>query len=135
VGDDLADRPGLADVRALRIIEAGLRQPIRSRLDAAPRVGRRSCRSDRALDRNAATRQVGESMRGWLIMRMIAIVLLAGGVLALVYGGFSYTRQTHDAKLGPLEISVSEQQRVNVPVWAGVVLVAAGAGLLLTQKK
>jgi hypothetical protein len=68
-------------------------------------------------------------------MRMIAIVLLAAGVLALVYGGFSYTRQTHDAKLGPLEISVSEKQRVNVPVWAGVVLVAAGAGLLLTQKK
>ena len=68
-------------------------------------------------------------------MRMIAIVLLAAGVLALVYGGFSYTRQTHDAKLGPLEISFSEKQRVNVPVWAGVVLVAAGAGLLLLQKK
>ena len=68
-------------------------------------------------------------------MRMLAIVLLAAGVLALVYGGFSYTRKTHDAKLGPLEISVSEKQRVNVPVWAGVVLVAAGAGLLLTQKK
>jgi hypothetical protein len=132
---DLADRPGLVDVRVLRMIEAALRQPIGSRRDAAPRVGRRSCRSDRALDRNAATYQVGESMRGWLIMRMIAIVLLAAGVLALVYGGFSYTRQTHDAKLGPLEISVSEKQRVNVPVWAGVVLVAAGAGLLLTQKK
>ena len=68
-------------------------------------------------------------------MRMIAIVLLAFGVLALVYGGFSYTRQTHDAKLGPLEISVTEKQRVNVPVWAGVILVVAGGGLLLTQKK
>jgi len=67
-------------------------------------------------------------------MRMIAVVLLAVGVLALVYGGFSYTRQTHDARVGPLEISVSEKQRVNVPVWAGVVLVAAGAGLLLTRK-
>ena len=69
------------------------------------------------------------------MMRMIAIVLLAAGVLALVYGGFSYTRQTHDAKLGPLEISVSEKQRINVPVWAGVVLVVGGAGLLLTRKK
>jgi TRAP-type C4-dicarboxylate transport system permease small subunit len=69
------------------------------------------------------------------MMRMIAIVLLAAGVLALAYGGFSYTRETHDAKVGPLEISVSEKQRVNVPVWAGVVLVVAGAGLLLTQKK
>ena len=69
------------------------------------------------------------------MMRILAIVLLAVGVLALVYGGFSYTRQTHDAKLGPLEISVSEKERVNVPVWAGVVFVVAGAGLLLTQKK
>jgi LPXTG-motif cell wall-anchored protein len=68
-------------------------------------------------------------------MRMIAIVLLAAGVLALVYGGFSYTRRTHDAKLGPLEVSVSEKQRVNVPVWAGVVLVVAGGGLLLARKK
>jgi TRAP-type C4-dicarboxylate transport system permease small subunit len=68
-------------------------------------------------------------------MRLIAIVLLAAGVLALAYGGFSYTRQTHDAKLGPLEISVTEKQRVNVPVWAGVVLVVAGAGILLTGKK
>ena len=68
-------------------------------------------------------------------MRMVAIVLLTVGVLALVYGGFSYTRETHDAKLGPLEISVSEKRRVNVPVWAGVVFVVAGAGLLLTQKK
>jgi len=68
-------------------------------------------------------------------MRIIAIVLLAAGVLALVYGGFSYTRQTHDAKLGPLEISVSEKQRVNLPVWAGVILVVGGAGLLLTGKK
>jgi TRAP-type C4-dicarboxylate transport system permease small subunit len=68
-------------------------------------------------------------------MRMIAIVLVALGVLALVYGGFSYTKQTHDAKLGPLEISVTEKQKVNVPVWAGVILVVGGAGLLLTGKK
>jgi TRAP-type C4-dicarboxylate transport system permease small subunit len=67
-------------------------------------------------------------------MRLIAIVLLAAGVLALVYGGFSYTKQTHDAKLGPLEISVSEKQRINVPVWAGVVLVIAGAGVLFVRK-
>jgi LPXTG-motif cell wall-anchored protein len=69
------------------------------------------------------------------MMRMIAFVLLAAGVLALVYGGFSYTKQTHDAKVGPLEFSISEKQRVNVPVWAGVGLVVAGAGLLLARKK
>ena len=67
-------------------------------------------------------------------MRMIAIVLLVAGVLGLVYGGFSYTRQTHDATLGPLEISISVTQRVNVPVWAGAVLLIAGAGLLLARR-
>jgi uncharacterized membrane protein YidH (DUF202 family) len=68
-------------------------------------------------------------------MRMIAIVILAVGILALVYGGFSYTKKTHDTKVGPLEISVSEKQQVNVPVWAGVVLIVVGGGLLLSGKK
>ena len=68
-------------------------------------------------------------------MRMIGIVILAAGILALVYGGFSYTRQTHDAKVGPLEISLSENRRVNVPVWAGVVLAVVGGGLLISGKK
>lgn len=68
-------------------------------------------------------------------MRLVGILVLAAGILALAYGGFSYTKETHDAKIGPLEISVSEKQRINVPVWAGVVLVAAGAGLLLIRKK
>ncbi len=68
-------------------------------------------------------------------MRMIGIVVLAAGILALVYGGFSYTRQTHDAKVGPLEISFSEKRQVNVPLWAGVVLAVVGGGLLLSGKK
>ena len=68
-------------------------------------------------------------------MWMIAVVLLVAGVLGLVFGGFSYTRETHDAKLGPLEISVSEKQRVNVPMWAGAALVIAGGGLLLVRKE
>ena len=68
-------------------------------------------------------------------MRMMAIVILAAGILALVYGGFSYTTQTHEAKLGPMEFSVSENRRVNVPIWAGVVLAVVGGGLLLSGKK
>jgi len=68
-------------------------------------------------------------------MRIVATALLAVGILALVYGGFSFTKRTHDAKIGPVEISMNETRRVNVPVWAGVVLVAAGAGLLLVPKR
>ena len=68
-------------------------------------------------------------------MRMIGIVVLAVGILALAYGGFSYTRETHDVKLGPVELSVKEKQRVNVPLWAGVALAVVGAGLLFSAKK
>jgi len=68
-------------------------------------------------------------------MRMIGIVILAAGILALAYGGFSYTRQTHDVKVGALEISLSEKNRVNVPMWAGVVLAVVGGGLLISGKK
>jgi hypothetical protein len=68
-------------------------------------------------------------------MRMIGIAVLAAGILALAYGGFSYTKNTHDAKVGPLEFSFSEKQRVNVPVWAGVVMAVVGGGILISGKK
>jgi hypothetical protein len=72
---------------------------------------------------------------GWTMTRMFAIVLLAAGILALVYGGFSYTKQTHEAKVGPLEINITEDKHVNVPVWAGVALAIVGGGLLVSGKK
>jgi TRAP-type C4-dicarboxylate transport system permease small subunit len=68
-------------------------------------------------------------------MRIIGIVLLAAGILGLVYGGFNYTKQTHEATLGPLSISIDEKERVNVPVWAGVVLAVVGGGMLISGKK
>lgn len=68
-------------------------------------------------------------------MRTIGIVILAAGILALAYGGFSYVRQTREARVGPLKITLSENRRVNVPVWAGVVLAVAGGGLLIRGKK
>jgi hypothetical protein len=67
--------------------------------------------------------------------RTIAIVLLAAGILALVYGGFSYTKETQKAKVGPIEINVNEDKRVNVPVWAGVALAVVGGALLVSGKK
>ncbi len=64
------------------------------------------------------------------LTKTTGIVLLVAGVLALVYGGFTYTSDSHDAKLGPIEFTITDRDRVNVPVWAGVSAVAAG-GLLL----
>lgn len=68
-------------------------------------------------------------------IRMAGIALIVAGVLALAYGGFSYTRETHQAKLGPIVLTVEDRERVNVPLWAGVASIAAGAMLLLAAGK
>ena len=53
-------------------------------------------------------------------IKMVGIVLIGAGVLALVYGGFTYTKETHDLKLGPIEMSIKDKETINIPVWAGV---------------
>ena len=68
-------------------------------------------------------------------VKIAAIVLIVAGILGLVYGSFSYTKETHEAKLGPIELSFKEKQTVNVPAWAGVAAIAAGAALLLVRTK
>jgi hypothetical protein len=64
-------------------------------------------------------------------LKIAAIVLILAGVVGLGYGGFSYTRKTHEITMGPIEMSVQEKQTVNIPVWAGVGAIAIGAALLL----
>ena len=70
-----------------------------------------------------------------LIVKIAAIVLIAAGILGLVYGGFSYTKETDEAKIGSLELSVKDKETVNVPVWAGVGAIVVGGLLLLVLKK
>lgn len=64
-------------------------------------------------------------------VNIAAILLIVAGILGLVYGGFSYTKGRHEAKLGPIELSVKDRRRVNVPVWAGVGAIVAGGALLV----
>ena len=64
-------------------------------------------------------------------VKMAGIALIAAGILALVYGSFSFTKETHEAKLGPIELSVKDKQTVNVPVWAGVGAIVIGGTLLV----
>jgi hypothetical protein len=63
-------------------------------------------------------------------IRIAAIALIVAGGLGLLYGGFSYTKETHGAKLGPIELKVTEMERVNVPIWAGVAGILIGGALL-----
>lgn len=64
-------------------------------------------------------------------IRVIAFSLIIGGVLGLMYGGFTYTKETHAAKVGPLEVSVNDNETVNIPIWAGVGALMIGGVLLL----
>jgi hypothetical protein len=57
------------------------------------------------------------------------------GILALAYGGFTYTKETHQAKLGPIEMSVTDKEHVNIPMWVGLAAVGAGAAILLVPIK
>jgi hypothetical protein len=67
--------------------------------------------------------------------KIAGILLIAAGALALVYHGFSYTKESHDAKIGPLELSVRNKETIDIPTWAGVGAIVAGAALLLVGSR
>jgi multidrug transporter EmrE-like cation transporter len=67
-------------------------------------------------------------------VKMLAIALIVAGALGLAYGSFTYTKETHQAKIGPIELSVKDKETVNVPVWAGVAAMVAGVFLLFARK-
>lgn len=67
--------------------------------------------------------------------QIVAMILVFVGVLALIYGHFSWTKETHGAKIGPLKLEVKEKETVTVPIWVGVGAVAAGVILLLARKR
>jgi hypothetical protein len=64
-------------------------------------------------------------------IKIAAILLIVAGGLGLIYGGFSYTKDTHTADMGPIHMTMSEKETVNVPMWAGVGAIAIGVGFLL----
>jgi hypothetical protein len=68
-------------------------------------------------------------------IKILAIVLIAAGILGLAYGGFSYRGETHKGSLGPMEFSMTETKTVNIPLWAGVGAIALGGVLLFAPVK
>ena len=68
-------------------------------------------------------------------VKIIGIVLIVAGAIALAYGGFSFTKETHKAEIGPLSLSVKEKENVNVPQWAGIAAIVAGAVMLVVGGK
>ena len=63
-------------------------------------------------------------------LKIVGVALIIGGSLGLAYSGFSYTKETTQAQIGPLELTVQDRETVNIPIWAGVASIVVG-GLLL----
>ena len=68
-------------------------------------------------------------------VKIAGIVLIVAGILGLAYGSFTYTKETHQAKIGPIELSVKDKETVNIPVWAGVGAIVIGGLLVLFGNK
>jgi hypothetical protein len=68
-------------------------------------------------------------------IKIAGIALIVAGLLGLAYGGFTFTKETHDTKIGPLELSVKDKERVNIPIWAGVAAAVAGGVMLVMPRK
>ena len=67
--------------------------------------------------------------------QIVAIILIILGTLGLAYGSFSYTKEKHEAKIGPLQFSITEKETINIPVWAGAGAIAVGVILLVAGPK
>jgi hypothetical protein len=63
--------------------------------------------------------------------RIIGIILIVAGIAVLGIGSFTFTRETHQAKIGPIELSVKEKETVNLPIWAGVAAIVVGGVLVI----
>lgn len=68
-------------------------------------------------------------------VKIVAILLIVAGGLGLAYGGFSYTKETHNVDVGPLHMEVAEKQQVNIPTWAGLGGILVGGLLLVVRRK
>jgi TRAP-type C4-dicarboxylate transport system permease small subunit len=67
--------------------------------------------------------------------RLAALVLIIAGALGLAYGGFTYTKDSHEARIGPLELSITEKETINIPVWLGAAAIIGGVLLLVVRAR
>jgi hypothetical protein len=65
---------------------------------------------------------------------LLGLVLIALGAAALAWPDLSYTRSTHDAKLGPLEFTLKQKESIHVPAWTGLAVIALGTLLVWRRK-
>lgn len=68
-------------------------------------------------------------------IKIIGVVLIVAGLLGVSLGGFSFKKETHKASLGPINLSVAEEKNVDIPLWASIAAIVAGAAVLVVGSK
>ena len=69
------------------------------------------------------------------LVKIVGVCLIVAGLLGIVFSSFSFTKETHEIKLGPIELAVKEKQSVNIPIWASVGAIVIGGVLLIAGGK
>jgi hypothetical protein len=67
-------------------------------------------------------------------MNLLGAVFLGLGILALAYGGFTYTKDTERLEIGPVHLEVKDRETVRIPVWLGIGASVLG-GILLANRR
>lgn len=65
---------------------------------------------------------------------MLGVVLIAIGVIALVYQGFSYTTEKKVLDIGPIQATKQEHHSIPVPPVIGVIALISGVAVLATGR-
>jgi uncharacterized membrane protein YidH (DUF202 family) len=65
---------------------------------------------------------------------LIAVLLIVVGLLGVLYGGFTYTREKKVVDIGSVQITRQEHQRVPVSPIIGVVVLVSGVWLLMSGR-
>jgi TRAP-type C4-dicarboxylate transport system permease small subunit len=68
-------------------------------------------------------------------VKVLGVILIFAGILGLAYRGFTYTKKTHKAEIGRIELKLEEKETVDVPMWASIGAIVVGAGLLVVRRK
>ena len=68
-------------------------------------------------------------------LSILGVVLIVLGLVALFAGGFSYTKDKGTADLGPVDITVKDEEHVRVPMPVSVGVVVLGVVLLFAGRR
>ena len=68
-------------------------------------------------------------------MKIVGIILIVLGVLALAYQGIRYTAQEKLVDIGSLKITTTEKRTIPLPPIAGGIAIFAGVALILAERR